>query len=210
MNRGFVLPLTELKLFEKTARKMRKIIVLLLTVLFVQQLSAQKSKGPANSIKFGFGTTLLQPAGYFGRNTMHAQYELRLYKPVSIALNGFRINAEQIDNDGQEQLTQAWQADAGLNIALFSNETNALKIGGGATWQTSDYRYTTSIERDSNDQIVNRVFEEENTEGYGWMANLEYEVYIIDHIVLGSRLTYKQYESGDKHYFFGLNAGFRF
>ncbi len=176
----------------------------------MQQLSAQNSKGPANSVKFGFGTSFLQPAGYFGRNTMHAQYELRLFKPVSIALNGFRLNAEQIENDGNEKLTQAWQADAGLNIALFSNETNALKIGGGVTWQTSDYRYTTSIERDSNDQIIDKVFETTSNEGYGWTANLEYEVYIIDHIVLGSRLTYKQYENGEQQYFFGLNAGFRF
>jgi hypothetical protein len=197
-------------IIEKTASKMRQISILLFVLFFTNQLSAQSSNGPANSIKFGFGTAFLQPAGYFGRNTMHAQYELRLFKPVSIALNGFRVNAEQIDSDDFEKTTKAYQADAGLNIALFSNETNALKIGGGASWQTSEYRYTTSIERDSNDQIVNRFFEESNTESYGWMANLEYEVYIIDHIVLGSRLTYKQYENGDKNYFFGLNAGFRF
>ena len=189
---------------------MKKIFVLFLTIFFLQEISAQSSKGPANSIKFGLGTTFLEPASYFDRNTMHLQYELRLFKPVSIALNGFRIDAEQVESDGHEKHTEAYQADAGLNIALFSNETNALKIGGGATWQTSDYKFTTSIERDSNNQIVERVFESTEYEGYGWTANLEYEVYVIDHIVLGSRLTYKQYENGDKNYFFGLNAGFRF
>lgn len=191
---------------------MKKLTCTLLAFLFLHALSIAQSNSttPRNSIKFGLGTTFLKPDNYFGNNTMHLQYEHRLFKPLSLALNGFRINASQTKNDGHERSLKAYQLDAGLNIALFSNANNAFKIGGGATWQTANKEFTTSIERDSNDQIIDKAFENSAEQQFGWTASLEYEIYVAKYITLGSRLTYKQYENGDQNYFFGLNAGFRF
>lgn len=187
---------------------MKKIIAITSFICFLVVSSfAQDTR---NGIKFGIGSSYFRPANFLGNNTMYIEYEHSLFKPVRIAANGFRLDAERVENDGNEQSMKGYQADLGLNIALFSNENNALKIGGGGTWQQVTNRFTTSIERDSNDQIINKEFSENDIEGYGWMANLEYEVYVIEHIVLGSKFTYKRYESGEEHYFFGLNAGFRF
>ncbi len=190
---------------------MKRLITLLYIVtVFASPSFAQKDIGPRNSFKFGIGTTFLKPGSYFDNNTLHLQYEHTLFKPIRIAFDGFRIDGEILENDGHEKSTFAYQVDAGLNLALLSNSSNALKIGGGGTWQDSNYTYTTDIERDANDQIINKVFAETEDEVFGWTAGLEYEVYIIEHIVLGTRMTYKRYENGDENYFFGLNAGFRF
>ena len=190
---------------------MKKTITLILAIAFFTNLSySQTDREPRNSIKFGLGTTFLKPGSYFDNNTLHLQYEHTLFKPVRIAIDGFKIDGGIVESDGHEKSTSAYQADAGLNLAIFSNANNALKIGGGGSWQKSNYKYTTSIERDSNNQIVSKIFDERKDEVFGWTAGIEYEVYIVSHIVLGTRLTYKQYQNGDKNYFFGLNAGFRF
>jgi hypothetical protein len=190
---------------------MRKFLTLTLFIFFIANLSfAQSGTQPKNSIKFGLGSTYLKPGEYFDNNTIHFQYERSLFRPVYITVNGFKIEGGKINRDGQENSILAYQADLGLNIALFSNENNALKIGGGTTWQNSKYRYTTSIERDSNNQIINKVFAEDKEYVFGWITGLEYEVFVAKYMVLGARITYKQYQNGDKNYFFGLNAGFRF
>lgn len=189
---------------------MKKLPLLLALFFCSSLLSAQNYSEPRNSIKFGVGTVYLTPANFLDNNTLHLQYEHTLFRPIRIAVDGFKINGDIVENDGNEKSILAHQADAILNIALFSNSNNALKIGGGATWQKSTYRFTSAIERDSNDQIINKVFEEEKSEEFGWTAGLEYEVYVIRNFVLGTRLTYKQYNNGDKNYFFGINAGFRF
>jgi len=191
---------------------MKKLITIAFALLLIHTLATAQDNPsiPRNSLKFGLGTTFLKPDNYFGNNTMYLQYEHRLFKPVSLAFDGFRINAAQTKSDGHEQSTKAYQLDAGLNIVLFSNNTNAFKIGGGASWQTADKTFTTSVERDTNGQVVNKTFGTSSGEQFGWTASLSYELYVAKHIVLGSRLTYKQYEDGDKNYFFGLNAGFRF
>lgn len=189
---------------------MNRILTLILAFAFFSTTSEAQNDAPRNSFKFGLGTVFIQPADYFGNNTMHVQYEHTLFKPVRLFADAFRINADQLESTGNEKITKATQLDAGLNLALFSNENNALKLGGGGTWQSSEYRFTTSIERDSNGMIINKVFDEVDTESFGWMASLDYEVYVVRHIVLGSRITYKNYKEGDRNYFFGINAGFRF
>ncbi len=190
---------------------MKKVTIFLFALFLTLQISyAQNEKDPGTSIKAGLGTTFLKPANYLASNTFHLRLEQRLFRPVSLSVDGFRINGEQIKNDGNEHHSKGWQADAGLNIALFSNSSNALKIGGGAAWQTMENRFTTSIERDSNNQIINKEFDETSSENFGWTASIEYEVYVAKYIILGTRFSYKKFDNDDENYFFGLNAGFRF
>ncbi len=190
---------------------MKRFATLITILAFMGNLAfGQNSTEPRNSIKFGIGTAFLKPDSYFGKNTLHAQYAHRLFRPVSLSVDGMRINGSQLLEDGNERSTMTYQVDGGLSLALFSNESNAFKIGGGATWQNADNRFTTSVERDSNMQIIDKKWDEETVQEFGWTASLEYEVYVVKHIVLGTRLSYKKYQSGVENYFFGLNAGFRF
>lgn len=190
---------------------MKKIINICFALFcFLSNSFAQTQKPPATSLKIGLGTTFLKPANYLASNTLQLRLEQRLFKPISIYADGFRINGEQMKSDGNEHHSKGFQADGGLNLALFSSNSSALKIGGGATWQSMNNRFTTAIERDSNDQVVSKDFDETDTQNFGWSVSIEYEVYVAKHIILGTRFTYKKYDNNDQNYFFGLNAGFRF
>lgn len=190
---------------------MKRIATIITALVFMTNITmAQSNTEPKNSVKFGIGNALTKPYNFYAKNVMHIQYEHTLFKPVRIFADGFRLNANKVEDDGNERSIMAYQVDGGINLALFSNESNAFKIGGGGSWQSANNEFTTSIERDSNNNIVNKTFDKESVQQYGWMASMEYEVYIVTHIVMGARLTYKRYENGEENYFFGLNAGFRF
>jgi len=80
----------------------------------------------------------------------------------------------------------------------------------GFLYRDSEFSYTTDVIIDTEGNVIDKVFETNKSTDWGWSGILEYEVFIARHIILGSRLMFQQYENGDKIYFWGLNAGFRF
>ena len=190
---------------------MKKLLTITLFLLFaVLNLSAQENKKePANSFKYGYGTTFLGTGDFTG-NSQYIEYDRNLFSRFSIGLNGTFTKAIQSKPEGFEQHTKSYQGDANLFFNLFGNEVNRLKIGGGASYRQSEHSFTTEIIRDSADNITERVFQTNKSNNWGWSGVLEYEVFIAKHIILGSRLMFQQYENGDRKYYWGLNAGFRF
>lgn len=190
---------------------MKKAITIFIFFLFVVSglLAQKKDKEPANSFKFGYGTTFLE-TGSFTARTIYLEYDRNLFSILSLGLNGTNINGNQTKTGGFEQSTKSYQGDANLFFKLFGNEVNRLKLGGGGSYKKSEYTFTSEILRDADGNIINKVFETQNTQNWGWSGILEYEVFIAKHIILGSRLMFQQYENGERTYFWGLNAGFRF
>lgn len=192
---------------------MKKISILITALIFLANFSfaqKQKSKMPKTSLKVGFGTAYYKPQNVSDRNALHFQYERRLFKPFRVSIDGFRIDGEKTMGNGHEDAVLAHQFDANLKLVLFSNENNALKIGGGRSWQSTNHRFTTSVERDANDRIINKSYDAIQEQSFGWNGSIEYEVYVIKHLVLGSRVSVQKYKNGAQNYFFGLNAGIRF
>ncbi len=190
---------------------MKKSSTILIFLLFASiSIFAQDKKAePANSFKYGYGTIFLGTGDFTG-TSQYIEYDRNLFGPISLGLNGTYTNAFQSKSGGFEQNTKSYQGDANLFIRIFGNDVNRLKLGGGASYRQSDHRYTTEIIRDADDNIIDRVFETDKSTHWGWSGVLEYEVFIVRHIILGSRLAFQQYENGDRTYYWGLNAGFRF
>ncbi len=190
---------------------MKRSSTILLFVLFstLNLVAQEKNTEPANSFKYGFGTTFLGTGDFTGR-THYGEYDRNLFSIFSLGLNGSFTKAFQTKNSGFEQSTKAYQGDANLFLKILGNEVNRLKIGGGGSYRESEYSYTSEIIKDAEDNIIDKIFTTTKTTNWGWSGVLEYEVFIAKHIILGSRFTFQQYENGDRTYFWGLNAGFRF
>ena len=189
---------------------MKKLSTILFLFLFTQVAFSQQSKPePANSFKYGYGTTFLG-TGDFSGNSQYVEYDRKLFGPLSLGLNGLYTKASQNRSDGFEQNTKSYQGDANLFINIFGNDVNRLKIGGGGSYRQSEHTYSTNFIYDSEGNIIEKEFATDKSTHWGWTGALEYEVFIARHIILGSRLMYQQFENGDKIYFWGLNAGFRF
>jgi hypothetical protein len=190
---------------------MKRTSAILLFFLFttLNLIAQEKASEPASSFKYGFGTTLLKTGDFTGR-TQYVEYDRKLFSRFSLGLNGTYTNALQSKPDGFEQSTKAYQGDANLFFKILGNDVNRLKIGGGGSYRENEHRYTTEIVKDTEDNVIDRTFEINETKSWGWSGILEYEVFIAKHIILGSKLMYQQYESGERTYYWGLNAGFRF
>ena len=190
---------------------MKKSSTLLIVCLFtaLNLLAQVKTKEPANSFKYGYGTTFLGTGDFTG-NSQYIEYDRNLARWLSLGLNGTYTKAFQTKSEGFEQSTKAYQGDVNLFFRLFGNEVNRLKLGGGGSYRDSEHRYTTEIIKDADDNIIDKIFATNNSEAFGWSGVLEYEVFIAKHIILGSRLMYQQYDNGDILYYWGLNGGFRF
>lgn len=191
---------------------MKKTSTILVFFLFITlNLPAQdnKPKEPANSFKYGYGTTFLGTGDFTG-NSQYLEYDRNLASWLSLGLNATYTKAFQTKTGGFEQSTKAYQGDVNLFFKLLGNDVNRLKIGGGLTYRDSEHRYTTEIIKDAEDNIIDKIFATDNSNTWGWTGVLEYEVFIATHIILGSRLVYQQYQNGDKIYYWGLNGGFRF
>jgi len=183
------------------------ILIFLFTVL---NLAAQKKNTePANSIKYGYGTTFLGTGDFTGRS-QYIEYDRNLFSRFSLGLNAAYTKADQIKSEGFEQRVKAFQGDGNIFFKMLGNDVNRLKIGGGASYRQSEFSYTTDIIVDAEGNIIDKVFETNKVTNWGYSAILEYEVFIARHIILGSRLMFQQYENGDRIYFWGLNIGFRF
>ncbi len=179
----------------------------LLLPLFGQ--SGQLPKAPLkNSIKFGFGTAYLNQGNYFGKQR-HLQFDRRLFRLMSLGLNVGYISAAQQKSDGFEQSNKAFQGEATLFLTPINNQVNSFKLGGGAVYRLNNYRYTSQIVR-VKDEIIRKEFSEEQYSTPGYSVMLEYEVYIAQLIVLGSRASFQKFENKDKTFFWGLHAGLRF
>jgi hypothetical protein len=178
--------------------------------LAIVSLFAQDKKSePANSFKYGYGTTFLGTGDFTG-TSQYIEYDRNLFSRFSLGLNGTYTNALQNKIEGFQQSTKSYQGDANLFFNIFGNSVNRMKIGGGTSYRQSEHSYTTEIVRDSENIITDRVFEMDKSTNWGWSGVLEYEVFIARHIILGSKLMFQQFENGDKTYYWGLNAGFRF
>ena len=190
---------------------MRKLLTILLFFLLsiTSLLSQDQKKEPTNSLKYGYGTTFLGTGDFTG-TAQYLEYNRKLFGPVSLGLNGTYTNALQTKLEGFQQSTKAYQGDANLFINLFGNNVNRLKVGGGGSYRQSEHSFSTEIIRDSDGKVTDRVFEINKSTNWGWTAALEYEVFIARHIILGSKLAFQQYDNGDRTYYWGLNAGFRF
>ncbi len=180
--------------------------LLILSLLFASSLSAQKKYTPKNSFKYGFATTYLNTGDYFGK-VQYLEYNRSLFKPLSIGLIGSRTKADQLKDDGFEQNTLAYQADANLYLHPVNNRVNSLKLGGGAIYRKMDHEFTTEF---SNANDTDKKWMTNSTDELGFSVSLEYEIFIARHIIVGSKAAYQQYESKDKSYYWGLNFGLRF
>ena len=190
---------------------MRKLsTILLFFFLSICGLLAQEEKKePANSLKYGYGTTFLGTGDFTG-TAQYLEYDRKLFGLVSFGLNGTYTNALQTKPEGFQQSTKSYQGDANLFINLLGNSVNRLKIGGGGSYRQREHSYSTEIITDSSGNIIDRVFDTNKSTNWGWTAAVEYEVFIARHIILGSKLAFQQYDNGDRTYYWGLNAGFRF
>lgn len=173
--------------------------------LFAQEIKQE----PANSFKYGYGTTFLGTGDFTG-TSQYIEYDRNLFSRFSIGLNGTYTKAFQNKIEGFQQNSKSYQGDANLFFKVFGNNVNRLKVGGGGSYRKSEHAFTTEIIRDAEDNITDRVFETNISSDWGWSGVIEYEVFIARHIILGSKLMFQKYENGDKNYYWGLNAGFRF
>ncbi len=184
-------------------------IILIFSLLSALNLLAQKKDSePANSFKYGYGTTFLGTGDFTG-NSQYIEYDRNLFSRFSFGLNGTYTYANQSKPEGFEQRTIAYQGDGNLFFKIFGNDVNRLKLGGGASYRESEHKFTIEIIKDAEDNIIDKIFESNKGTSWGWSGVLEYEVFIVNNIILGSRLMYQQFENGDKIYYWGLNAGFR-
>src|SRR5690606_25054773 len=90
-------------------------------------LLAQAKPEPANSFKYGYGTTFLGTGDFTG-NSQYIEYDHNIAKWLSFGLNGTYTKAMQNKSGGFEQSTKAYQGDANLFLRIFGNDVNRLKI----------------------------------------------------------------------------------
>ncbi|MEL6864177.1 MAG: hypothetical protein AAFP19_07155 [Bacteroidota bacterium] len=183
--------------------------VLLLTMFFGLMITAMAQDGtPKRTLKVGFGTAYLDNGAYFGKQ-QYLDYDRRLFNFMSIGLSASRTSASENHSNGFEQSTKAYQGDAHLFLSPVNNRVNRLKMGFGGSYRFRDHRYNTEI-ISGTDTLFNDELTSDRQESLGYSVMLAYEVFVVKHLVLGSKAAYQQYQNGDKVFFWGLNAGLRF
>ena len=184
---------------------MRILIITLATIFaFSLNTSAQKStnsKDKKNTLKYGYGST-------FHSNEMVGTFQYGEYtrffgKWVGLGLAGGYINADLKNETGNGVLLafNSWKGDANLYLLPINNTKNSLKFGGGGSYWSGEFKSRDSIEMD---------FIVEKAENYGWNLVAEYEVYVMNTLILSSRAAYTKAENGESYFFFGLSGGLKF
>lgn len=182
---------------------MKSIALTILTfVLCIATLSAQDKYVPKNNFKFGYGTSYLKTGEYFGK-LQYLEYNRSLLRPLSIGIIGSRTKANQLQDNGFEQKTNANQAELNLYLLPLNNNVNAIKLGGGAVYRQMNYATLSS-------EVLGNEWKSTRTENFGFSVSLEYEVYIARHVILGSKASFQQFENKDRAFNWGLNFGVRF
>ncbi|MEO1516536.1 MAG: hypothetical protein AAFV95_16035 [Bacteroidota bacterium] len=182
--------------------------ILLLAALFccVSVASAQKSNYPKNSLKVGFGTAYLNSGDYFGKHRS-LDYQRSFFPLLGMGLNVGMTDASKNLNETDKVSTKSYQGELNLFLSPIHNRINSLKFGFGGV-----YRSATDVTEPinaSSDSLGVLPAEDVHQE-LGYTVLLEYELYIAKHLTMGTRASYQQYESGDKVFYWGLNAGIRF
>ncbi len=160
-----------------------------------------KNKSKKNTIRYGFGSTF--HSNEMVGNFQYGEYTRYLGRRFALSALGGYLKA---DNFGEENLPtlfefNAWKGDLNLFVLPINNDNTSLKIGGGASYWMGDFksRDTSEVE-----------FTTTEAEDYGWNVVAEFEVYLSNTVVLGTRGAYTKAQNGENYYFFGLNAGLKF
>lgn len=184
---------------------MKASAITLSIVFCLLSLSAIGQSYPKNSLKVGFGTAYLNSGDYFGRHR-YIEYQRSFIPLLGLGLNAGMSDANKNLNDLQKISTRAYQGEANLYLAPIHNRVNSLKLGfGGVYRKAEDLIEPISPSADGLENVVH-----DETSEFGYSALLEYELYIAKHLTMGTRASYQQFKSGNKVFYWGLNAGFRF
>lgn len=165
--------------------------------IFAQDNSDKKKK---NTLKAGYGSTF--HSNEMVGNLYYGEYTRFLGKRFALSGSGGFVNANNENQDApRDYAFEAYKGDLNLYLLPVNNSKSSLKLGGGATYFSGDFS--------SRDTLVSTPTLED-VDGFGWNLVGEFEIYVANTLVIGSRAAFTKAENGENFYFFGLNAGLKF
>ena len=184
-------------------KSIRSILLFFFVTILSTSLHAQQNT-PKHQLKFGFGSTIYGGTDFQGK-TRYLEFERQLFSRFSLGIEGNWGSAlNTIDQQINHKLTRLGTS-AYLFFAPIRKSNNQLKIGFGATYQNTQYKYS-PVESSFEGQLPNNYQQSD----HGFAAILEYEVFIVKNWSIGSRFSIQQIKDGNRNYFWGLNTGIRF
>ena len=183
---------------------MRNILITLFIILaFSLSTNAQNSndfKHKKYSLKYGYGSTF--HSNEMLGNHQYGEFTRFMGRRFAFSILGGYIDADNFsDNNQTDYEFNVWKGDFNLYLLPVSKQTSSLKIGGGISGWTGEFRQKDSTEVD---------FTVNEDQSYGWNLAAEYEVYVVNTIILGARAAFTKARNQENYYFFGLNAGIKF
>jgi len=165
--------------------------------ILAQDTSDKKKK---NTFKAGYGSTF--HSNEMVGNLYYGEYTRFLGKRFALSGLAGYVDA---NNENQEAPVEfgfeALKGDLNLYFLPVNNSKSSLKLGGGATYFNGDFQSRDTLVVDPTIETV---------DGYGWNLVGEFEIYVANTLVIGSRAAFTKAENGENFYFFGLSAGLKF
>jgi len=174
--------------------------------LFTAWGQEQPKPLPETSLKLGYGTTFLGAGNLFGTQT-YGELHHFLLRPIGVGLSGSYTRAEQFNAGVLEQRANAFQGNLEVTLTPFRNSVNALSLGGGLSFLHLDQTtFGNDGQGTSSDSIPSQTAFGE----LGFGGHINYDIYIVKHIIIGSRLSYHRFTTNGDVFLFGFHVGFAF
>jgi len=153
-------------------------------------VSAQVSDNPATAATLKFGASYVHDFPGLNGFGAHAEYGLPVTDWAQVELGVKRIQASGYPRtDAVNEYTRSTTLDFNILFVPFSNESNALKIGGGYSFVFYNLRRSYPVFANGAKEATSwPVLDNKgNTKGCSLIG--EYEYYFSEHISAGARVS---------------------